>query len=149
MVFSCYAIVMASINIHCIPFLTDMGIDPLFASGMMGFMILFMIPSRFLSGYISDRVSRERIHFIVSASFAISLIAIGALILYPTRGTLYLFLALYGLGSGLPTTVIVVMFGRYYGRKAYGSIAGTVNFFRSPLTLLSPVYTGWVLLVHF
>ena len=36
------------------------------------------------------------------------------------------------------------MFGRYYGRKAYGSIAGSMNFFRSPLTLLAPVYTGWV-----
>ena len=83
-VFSCYAIVMASINIHCIPFLTDMGIDPLFASGMMGFMIFFMIPSRFLSGYISDRVSREHIHFIVSVSFILTLIAIGALLLRPT-----------------------------------------------------------------
>ena len=60
-VFICHAVVMASINIHCIPFLTDMGIDPLFASGMMGFMIFFMMPSRFFSGYISDRVPRERL----------------------------------------------------------------------------------------
>ena len=79
--FSCHAIVMASVNIHCIPFLTDMGIDPLFASGMMGFMIFFMIPSRFLSGYISDKVSREHMRFIVSVSFALELIAIGALLI--------------------------------------------------------------------
>ena len=74
----------------------------------------------------------------------LELIGIGALLLSPTRWALYLFLALYGTGSGIPTTIIVIMFGRYYGRKAYGSIFGTTNFFRAPMTLIAPVYTGWV-----
>ena len=33
-----------AINIHLIPFLTDMGIDPVVAGGMMAMMVFFNIP---------------------------------------------------------------------------------------------------------
>ena len=56
----------------------------------------------------------------------------------------YVFLAMYGFGCGAPTTTVIVMLSRYFGRKAYGSIYGTSTFYRAPVTLMSPVFTGWV-----
>ena len=37
-------------NIHCIPFLTDRGMDPLAAAATMSVYIMASIPARFLGG---------------------------------------------------------------------------------------------------
>jgi len=143
-IYGCHMIITGSLNIHCIPFLTDMGISPTLAGGMMGMMIFFTIPSRFLSGYLADRTTKARLKSLLAVSFALEVIGFGAFLLYPTIPMVYMLLITYGLGSGVPTTVIIVMLGRYFGRKAYGSIYGTSNLFRMPPSLLAPVFTGWV-----
>ena len=53
-------------------------------------------------------------------------------------------LACHGLSSGAVTPVIILVLGRYFGRKAFGSILGTMIAFLAPMGLLSPVYYGWV-----
>ena len=40
--------------------------------------------------------------------------------------------------------IIVLMFGRFFGRKAFGAILGTAVALLAPVGLLSPVFYGWV-----
>jgi cyanate permease len=119
-----------------------MGIPPALAGSMMGTMVFATIPTRFLSGYLADRVKRQ--YLLLAGAFALDAIGFAAFILWPTIPTAYLFLILFGLGTGAPTTLILVMQGRYFGRKAFGSIMGTANLFRTPGAILAPVYAGWV-----
>ncbi|MBA7674514.1 hypothetical protein ES703_82729 [subsurface metagenome] len=34
--------------------------------------------------------------------------------------------------------------GRYFGRKAFGSIRGSSTMFTTPLGIAGPIYAGWV-----
>jgi sugar phosphate permease len=36
------------------------------------------------------------------------------------------------------------MMGRYFGRKAFGSIRGTSTMFVTPVGVVAPIYAGWV-----
>ena len=141
---ACGTIVFGGFNIHCIPFLTDMGIEPTVAGGMMAMMVFFTIPSRFLGGFLADRVSKDRLQFLLAASFLFQAIGITVFLLIPTMAMVYVLLILFGFGSGALTPLRLIIMGRYFGRKAYGSIQGTSQIIISPASLLAPVYTGWV-----
>jgi len=136
--------IMGGFTTHCIPFLTDMSIDPTWAGGMMGIMVIFTIPSRFISGYLADRVSKDRLKLLLALPFVLQAIGIGAIQISQTTIMVYVLLILYGLGHGSPTPLIIVMMGRYFGRKAYGSIYGTSMLFLSPVALFAPIFSGWL-----
>lgn len=130
--------------VHCIPFLTDRGIDPIVAASMMAMMTFFTIPSRFLGVTIADRIGKGKGKFLLSGAFLIMAVGITAFLLRPTVATLYVFLILWGLGSGTLIPLDIVIRGRYFGRKAYGSIQGSSVIFATPLSLLAPIYVGRV-----
>jgi MFS family permease len=135
--------VFQSFNAHCIPFLTDMGIDPIVAGGMMAMMGFCTIPSRFLAGFIADRVSKERLKFLPAGALLLMALGIGTFLLSQTVASVYILLILFGLGSGPITILDIVIRGRYFGRKAYGSIQGSTMIFTAPISLLVLVYVGW------
>ncbi|MFC1908642.1 MFS transporter [Chloroflexota bacterium] len=136
--------IYGAINLHCIPFLTDMGIAPVVAAGMMAMMVFFTIPSRFLGGVLADRFTKERLRFLLMGAFLIQVLGITTFLLNQTVVTAYVFLILLGFGSGTMTPVDISTKGRYFGRKSYGSIQGTSNSFAAMMSLFAPVYTGWV-----
>ena len=138
------SIVYGGFNIHCIPFLTDMGIDPALAGGMMAMMVFFRTPARFLGGFLVDRIRKDRLQFLLAGTYVIQIAGIIIFLLNPSIATTYIFLIMYGFGSGAPTALYILIRGRYFGRKAYGSIAGTSSMFAAPIALLAPVYTGWI-----
>jgi cyanate permease len=137
-------IVSGGFTIHCIPFLTDRGIEPGIAASMMSMMIFFTIPSRFFFAFFADRVKKEHQKFLLAGSFLLMTAGITAFLLHQTAAMVYVFLALWGLGTGGTTPLSITMRGRYFGRKAYGSIQGTSQLFAAPIALISPVYAGWV-----
>ena len=57
---------------------------------------------------------------------------------------IYVFLALWGIGTGGNTPLTITIRSSFFGRKAYGKIQGTTNMFASPISFLAPVYAGWV-----
>jgi MFS family permease len=138
------SIATGGITIHLIPFLTDMGIDPIAASGMMAMMAFFYIPSRFLAGFLGDRVRTDHLRFLLAGLFLIVAVAITAFLLNQTIAMVYVFLILYGFGSGAGIVVRILILARYFGRKAHGMIHGTTNMLGTPLGFLAPVYSGWV-----
>ena len=137
-------VVAGAINTHCIPLLTDMGIDENVASGMMAMMVFFTIPARFAAGVLADRVRKDRLQFLVAGTFVLQALGIGIFLLHQSVVTVYVFLVLYGFGSGGPAPLRLTIGGRYFGRKAFASIQGTSMVLTAPVALLSPVYAGWV-----
>lgn len=142
--FSVQYITAGGFIIHVIPFLTDMGIDRTVASSMMGLMIFFTIPSRFFGGVIADRVRKNRLQFLLVGTFFLQVIGISTFLLLQNMASVYVLLACHGLSSGAVTPIILLILGRYFGRKAFGSILGAMLAFVAPVGLLAPVYVGWI-----
>lgn len=137
-------IVNSGFGLHCIPFITDRGIDPTIAGSMMAMMIFFSVPSSLLAGLLADRIRKGRLKFLLSLAFLFQAIGMGAFLLKPSTVMLYLFLICFGFGMGPTRPLVIILRGRYFGRKAYGAIEGTSLTFETPFSMLSPIYTGWV-----
>ena len=142
--FSVHNIIANGVTIHVIPFLTDMGIARTTASNMMQMMVFFMIPSRFFGGIIADRVRKNRLKLLLVGTFLLQVIGISTFLLNQNLASVYVWLVCHGLSSGTVTPVILLILGRYFGRKAFGSILGSILAFIAPFGLLAPLYCGWV-----
>jgi len=140
-----FGLLFGSINLHCIPMLTDLGISPGSAAFMMSMMNLADTLARFFGGIFSDRLRKEKLHYLMVLSFFID--GSGILFILLSQGKifiLYLALILIGVGGGIVMPLSITIRARYFGRKAYGSIQGTSQLLSMPLTILAPVYAGWV-----
>jgi MFS family permease len=137
-------IVFSGFTIHCIPFITDLGIDPTVAGSLMAMMIVFTIPSTLLSGLIADRISKEHLRLLLAGAYLSQALGIATFLIYPHNFMLYPLLILMGFGTGAMRPLLIIIRGRYFGRKAYGSIEGTSMTFQTPFSILSPVYAGWI-----
>ena len=131
-------------SIHCIPFLTDMGVDPVRAAAIMAMMVFFSLPTRFLGGVIADRISIRHTRFIKVVSYIMQGGSVLLFLIHPTIAMVYVWFILFGLGQGLTMTVSPFMRARFFGRKAFGSIQGVASMLMTPIGVLAPVYAGWI-----
>jgi len=139
-----HGITITGVNIHCIPFLTDIGIDPLVAAGIMTLYVGASVPARLVGGLIADRVRKGHIRFIMAAAYFLQLIGITLFLLnQQSMAMIYVWFILFGIGKG-QIAVFAAMVGRYFGRKAYGSIQGSKMMFIAPFSIAAPIYLGWV-----
>jgi len=142
--FSVHNIIASGFNLHVYPFLTDTGISETVASTMMGVMIFFTAPARLFGGIIADRLPKNRLHYILLGAFLLQVVGLSSFLVFENLPSIYILLACHGLSSGAVTPIIILILGRYYGRKAFGSILGTMVAFLAPLGLLAPVFYGRV-----
>ena len=138
------SLVSPAMSIHLIPFLTDRGIDPLKAAGMMAIMVGTSIPCRFVGGFIADRISLGHLPLLIGGAYLFQAAGIATFLLHPTMGMIYVWFVLYGIGNGVMNVPVTVLKARYFGRKAFGSILGMSSLFATPVGILAPVYVGWV-----
>jgi nitrate/nitrite transporter NarK len=136
-------------SIHCIPFLTDplpsgMGVDSIKAAAIMAMMLFFSLPTRFIGGWIADRISINRTRFVTTASYFLQGFSVLLFLLHPTLTMVYVWFILFGLGQGLGFAVGPFMRARFFGRKAFGSIQGISAMLMTPIGVLAPVYAGWI-----
>ncbi|MBI2328039.1 MAG: MFS transporter [Chloroflexi bacterium] len=139
-----HSLAIPAINIHGIPFLTDIGIEPLRAAGMMAMMIATSLPSRFLGGLLSDRIRKNQLRFLLGGAYLLQAMGFAIYLLNPTIAMIYLWFILYGLGMGVGFALMAPMKARYFGRKAYGSITGLARGLMTPIGIVTPIYLGWV-----
>jgi MFS family permease len=142
--FSVHNIIGGGFNIHVFPFLTDIGIDEVAAGGMMGLMIFFSAPTRFFGGIVVDRIRKNRLHLLLVGAFMLQVIGLGSYLWYQSLPAVYVLLACHGLSTGAVTPIVVLILGRFFGRKAFGAILGTAVALLAPMGLLAPVFYGWV-----
>ena len=111
---------------------------------MMAMMIFFTIPSKVLTGMIADLIKKERLQILMGFAVMLQAIGIMAFLSNQTLPMVYVFLILNGLGVVPIRPLLIVIRGRYFGRKAYGSIEGASVVFETPITIFAPVYSGWI-----
>jgi len=140
----CSILVIGGFNVHVIPFLTDMGISETVAGLMLSMMIFFMLPSRFFSGIIADRVKQNRLQFYAAGALFLQALGLGIFLLVPGVVSAYALLILYGFGNGAVTPLRLAMGGRYFGRRAFASILGVGMFINAPIGFVSPIFAGWI-----
>jgi nitrate/nitrite transporter NarK len=131
-------------TLHCIPFLTGRGIDPIRAAAIMAMMIFFSLPTRFIGGLIADRLSIYNLRYVKTVAYSLQGFSILLFLLYPTDLMVYVWFILFGLGQGFSYTISPLMRARFFGRKAIGSIQGVASMFMVPFGFLAPIYAGWI-----
>ena len=131
-------------GIHIIPFLTDRGIDPLIAAGMMAVMVTAGIPARFVGGLVADRVRRDHLRYLLGAIPLLQALGLTVFLLNQRTAMIYVWFVLWGLGFGANLTVGTTAMVRYFGRKAYGSIEGSYGLLFLPIGVIAPIYIGWL-----
>jgi len=137
-------LVGGAINIHLIPLLTDLGIDPIKAAGMMATMVGASIPSRLVGGLLADRVKIGQLRFLMGAALLLQAVGFGLFRVNQTIPMIYAFLIIYGIGFGADISLTPLMRARYFGRKAFGSIHGFSMMIMTPIGIAAPIYAGWV-----
>src|SRR4030042_4105767 len=90
--FTVHNFIAGGFNVHVFPFLTDIGISEALASGMMGMMIFFTIPSRFFGGIIADRVPQRHLQLLLVVAFLLQVIGISTYLLSRSMASVYILL---------------------------------------------------------
>jgi MFS family permease len=139
-----YGAIHNAISVHVIPFLTDTGVSAAAAAGMVTITGVFTLGLRFAGGVIIDRVPVKSLRFIFGASYFVQALSLVATLMGNTPVWMYTFLTLNYLGFGMSLMLQSFIWGRYYGRKAFGSIRGFSAIVMIPFAFIAPIYTGWV-----
>lgn len=133
-----------ALNLHTIPFLTDIGIGALVAAWMYSLRLFVGLPFRFFGGLLADRLPKNRMRFLMGGGYLLQALGTGIFLLQPTVGSIYVWFILYGMGQGIAIAIRNPLMGRYFGRKAFGSITGLTTALMSPGAIFAPIYFGWI-----
>ena len=139
-----HALAASAINVHAIPFLTDIGIDPFRAATMIAIMVAASIPPRPIIGFLFDRLHRNKLRYLLVAAYVFQCGGVTVLLASETITAIYVWLVLYGVGMGAGWSVGSPVRARYFGRKAFGLIGGSSMLFLAPIGMAAPIYFGWI-----
>ncbi|MFC2011385.1 MFS transporter [Chloroflexota bacterium] len=139
-----HGIPQSTVLIHCVPLLTDIGVDPVRAAVTIGMLSAISLPTRLLGGVIADRVNKNYMRFLMGGAYLLQAVGFALFMLNQTIAMAYVFFILYYFGFGVLMPLNPVMRGRYFGRKAFGSIQGFSQAILTPFGVIAPVYAGWV-----
>jgi MFS family permease len=138
------AMVFPSVSVHGIPHMIGLGVDPMAAATIMGLVFGVGAPIRMLGGVLVDRCPTRRLKYLWILSFMLQALGLFAFIHAVTISMIYVFAVLWGIGFGLAHPISSPMFGRYFGRKGYGTITGTMAMIGLPASIIAPIYIGWI-----
>jgi sugar phosphate permease len=138
-VFGLRQLIIGAIGLHQVPFLVDIGIDPQMAATVLGMTALTSILGRLGFGWLSDRMPKR---FVMAITMGLA--AMGPLILayVTTWWQLIFFVLVYGVGWGGGATLMSVVRAEYFGRRAFGTISGMMDFVQMFGLILGPVFAG-------
>ncbi len=142
--YASFAIIPPVLVIHAMPFVTDMGIDPVKAAVMIGLMSICGTPGTFIGGFVADRFKKKNLRFLQAAAYFLQIIGFTAFLLKQTLAMVYPLFIFHNLSMAITAPLTGVISARYFGRKAFGSIRGTLMMFMLPVAVLAPIYAGWV-----
>jgi MFS family permease len=138
------AVAAPIMGVHCIPFLTDRGIAPVQAAGIMAITLTAGIPARLITGFILDRVKTINLRFIIAAGFMVQAVGVVLFLISNSTTMIYVWFFMYGVGNGMTQGVVIPLWARYFGRKAYGAILGSTMAANVPIAVAAPVLIGWI-----
>ena len=140
-VFGLRQLIIGAIGLHQVPFLIDIGINPQTAATVLGMTAITSIIGRLGFGWLADRIEKR---YVMAAT--IILAGIGTLILANVTAWWHLifFVFIYGVGWGGGATIMSVLRAEYFGRKAFGTISGMMDFVQMFGLVLGPIFAGFI-----
>ena len=133
---------VGAISLHVVPFMVDTGRSLEVASSILAATTLTSVVGRLGFGWMADRFPPR---YIMAVSMM--MVGVGALILSNvTDGwtLLVLYIVVYAVGWGGGAVTMNATRGAYFGRRAFGTISGTMDFVQMFGLVLGPVFAGFV-----
>jgi len=138
-------LLMPMMGAHAVPFLTDDGkFTTVQAAQILGWNSTISIPARLITGLIVDRLKTNRLRFVMIAGYCLQIIGVSFFLLTRSNFAIWIWFILFGLGQGISQSANLPLIGRYFGRKSFGKITGLSSMIQMPISLIGPVYVGWV-----
>ena len=131
----------AALVVHMVPILVWKGQPEVVAPLLIGIMSFVAVPLRFVTGYLSDIWSRQKV-----AALGMAIGASGVVLLLTTGGAfwqLVLFVVLLAFGESV-SAVSWALIGDFFGRKSFATLRGGVTTIHSFLSMGTPVFAGLV-----
>ena len=132
--------VHGAVFIHFIPILVWKGVEQQTAANLVGLLAGCSVPVILLTGWLSDRLGRQRL---LAACYVAS--AFGLLLLNVVHGTWPIFSVLLlftGMEAG--TALNWSLVGDLFGRSRYATLRGALAPIYNAALLVTPVAAGWV-----
>jgi MFS family permease len=129
-----------TVTTHFIPMMVWKGLSQTEASFLLAGFAFFNLPIHFLLGWIGDFVNKPKL---VAVCMLLGLVAVLPMLWSNSLWALWFFTVLYSvLDASIP--VYWASVGDFFGRKSFGTIRGTMNFFYTWGSVLGPVIAGAV-----
>jgi MFS family permease len=132
--------ILAMVTMHQMPYLEDIGIDPMAAAGVLGLMATMSLPGRVIFAWVGDSWGERRALMLGYAMKTLGLVVWTSARSIPQ---IMLFVVLFGLGYGGTIPVQSSLRASYFGRKAYATITGYTTFFTAMTNIAYPIFAGW------
>ena len=132
--------VQGAIFVHFIPLLVWKGVEQQTAANLLGLFAGCSVPVILLTGWLSDRLGRQRV---LAACYVTA--ALGLLLLNVVHGTWPVFSVLLlftGMEAG--TALNWSLVGDLFGRRRYATLRGVLAPMYNAALLVTPVAAGWV-----
>jgi MFS family permease len=139
--FFMHQITQATVFVHLIPYLVDLGIDPTSAASVISLMVLISSAGRYGFGWLGDRFDKKYLLIIL---FMMQPIAIFSLLRAHFLMNVIPFVLLYSISYGGLIVVRATITGDYYGRMHYGKIFGTTQGFSTFGGIAGPIMAGLI-----
>lgn len=117
-------------------FFTDANFDPTLAAGTLSVFAFTGAVGSGLWGYAAERFS---IRWLSAATYAISGLSLGLLLVEPTPLLAYAFAAIFGLTARGESAIGPILVAHFYGRRSFGAINGMISPFNMAGLGLGPV----------
>jgi MFS family permease len=122
-------VITHSIFAHQVAFFVDSGLDPLFASYIVGIVGVVSIGSKILWGVMSDRIGREITYSIGITCSVIGLVLLIVIGFRPSPILPYFFATFFGMGYAVTAALPPLITADFFEGRAYGSIFGSLSIF--------------------
>jgi MFS family permease len=132
--------ILGMVTMHQMPYLQDIGIDPMAAAGVLGLMATMSLPGRVIFAWVGDKWGEKRTLILGYVMKAIGLIVWTTARSIPQ---IMLFVIIFGLGYGGTIPVRISLRASYFGRKAFATITGYSTLFMSISNIVYPIFAGW------
>lgn len=131
----------AALVVHMVPIMVWKGQPEVVAPMLIGILSLVAAVLRFVTGYLSDKWSRQKV-----ASIGMAIGALSVAVLIMTEGAfwqLVLFVVLFAFAESV-SAVSWALIGDFFGRQSFATLRGGVTTVHSFLSMGTPVFAGLV-----
>ncbi len=133
-------LVMGSLNLHQVPYMTDVGIPATLAVGALTVTALSSGGGGFLWGMLAERI---HVRYALAGAFVLEAFSMILLILVRTPTYAYGYAVLGGMAIGGTISLSGIVWAEYFGRNSVGAIQGLILPMQMFANASGPFVSGW------